>query len=108
MRKTILITLALGCFTLTGCQTTNPYTGESQTSKAAVYSGVGALSGAVLGALANGKNGALAGAIAGGALGAGAGYYQGNYSAPQQGGTAIVLDSHGDKIEYTPTLFFYR
>ena len=34
---------------LAGC-TTNPYTGESQASKAGIYGGIGAATGAVIGA----------------------------------------------------------
>lgn len=59
---------------MAGC-TTNPETGESQISKAAIYGGIGTLGGAVVGAAAGGSKGAMIGAVAGGATGAGYGVY---------------------------------
>src|SRR6185503_18869510 len=65
---------------LAGCQTTNPYTGEQQTSKTTIGASIGALAGAVLGA-ATGKDAkdrrkrALIGAGIGGITGAGVGAY---------------------------------
>jgi len=71
--KTLLaaaVALSLG---LAGC-TTNPYTGEQQTSKAAMGAGIGAVGGAVVSAMTGGKRknvllGAGIGALAGGAVG---------------------------------------
>lgn len=63
---------------LAGCTTVNPYTGQTQTSKAAWGTGIGAAAGAATGALVS-KNhrgtGALVGGLAGAALGGGVGYY---------------------------------
>lgn len=64
---------------LAGCQTTDPYTGESKTNNTAKGAGIGALAGAVLGAAVNHDNrgqGALAGAALGAAAGGGWGYYR--------------------------------
>lgn len=36
---------------LSGCQTTNPYTGEQELNKTATYGGMGALAGAVIGGI---------------------------------------------------------
>ena len=63
------ITLALA-----GCQTTDPYTGEQKTSNTAKGAGIGAVGGAIAGAIISGKrkNVLLAaglGALAGGAVG---------------------------------------
>ena len=57
---------------LIGCQTTDPYTGESKASNTAKGAGIGVLAGAVLGAAVNHDNrgkGALIGAAAGAAVG---------------------------------------
>ena len=63
---------------MTGC-TTNPYTGESQTSKGAWGALAGAATGAAVGALSSSKGdrkkGILTGVAAGAALGGGIGYY---------------------------------
>lgn len=75
MKSKIKLLTALSIATLiVGC-TTNPETGQSQVSKAAVYGGIGTLGGAVVGAAAGGKKGAMIGAVAGGATGAGYGVY---------------------------------
>jgi outer membrane protein OmpA-like peptidoglycan-associated protein len=58
---------------LSGCTTTNPYTGEQQISKTTIGTGVGVAGGALIGALAGGQKGALIGAALGGATGAVAG-----------------------------------
>ncbi|MBA3582453.1 MAG: OmpA family protein [Gammaproteobacteria bacterium] len=63
-----------------GCATVNPYTGESQTSKAASGAMIGAATGAILGAATadnkkQRKDRLLKGAAIGGATGGGVGYY---------------------------------
>lgn len=60
-----------------GCTTVNPYTGETQTSKAVWGTAIGAATGAATGALVAGNSGkgALVGGLAGAAIGAGTGYY---------------------------------
>lgn len=60
-----------------GCTTVNPYTGQTQTSKAVWGTAIGAATGAATGALVAGNSGkgALVGGLAGAALGAGTGYY---------------------------------
>ncbi len=62
---------------LAGCTTTNPYTGQSQTSKAVWGTAIGTAAGAATGALVS-KNhgaGAIVGGLAGAAVGGGVGYY---------------------------------
>lgn len=82
MRLMIVGALA-GAVALTGCTTQDPYTGQTKTSKTTWGAGIGAATGAVLGA-ATGKNAedrrkrALIGAAAFGAAGAGVGAYMDN------------------------------
>lgn len=74
-----ILTISVICALIAGCTTVNPYTGESQTSKATWGTVIGAATGAATGALVAHKGhrgmGALVGAAAGAAVGGGAGYY---------------------------------
>lgn len=69
-KKPIAGILALSILTLTGCQSVNPYTGETQTSNATAGGAVGAIGGAAIGAIAGGGRGALIGGALGGLTGA--------------------------------------
>jgi outer membrane protein OmpA-like peptidoglycan-associated protein len=89
-----------------GCQTTNPYTGEQQTSKTTIGASIGAVAGAVLGA-ATGKNAkdrrkrALIGAGIGGLTGAGVGAYMDAQEAKLReklAGTGVSVTRNGDEI----------
>ena len=101
------IALAMaGTVALAGCQTTNPYTGEQQTSKTSIGAGIGALAGAVLGA-ATGKDAkdrrkrALIGAGIGGLAGAGVGAYMDQQEAKLRqklAGTGVSVTRQGDNI----------
>jgi outer membrane protein OmpA-like peptidoglycan-associated protein len=73
MKKSFICGL-LAVSMLSACAT-NPYTGESQVSKTAWGTGIGAAAGAGIGALAGGKKGALIGAGIGAVAGAGTGAY---------------------------------
>ncbi|MGD2064670.1 MAG: OmpA family protein, partial [Nitrospirota bacterium] len=77
--RSIVVGSVLIAFGLSACTTVNPYTQEKQVSKVAVGTGIGAASGAVIGALtASGKHrrrNALIGAGIGAIAGGGAGYY---------------------------------
>ncbi len=87
---------------LAGCQTTNPYTGQQETSKSTTYGLGGVLAGAAIGALANGKNGALAGAVIGGAAGAGYGNYLDRQEAmlrTQLQNTGVQVYRNGDQLK---------
>ena len=68
---------------LAGCQTTNPYTGEQQTSNATRGAVIGAAGGAVVGALTN-RNQAGRNALIGAGIGALAGGLVGNYMDNQE------------------------
>lgn len=106
MRSIGLVTLTAAAVTLAGCQTTNPYSGEQQTSKATWGATIGALSGALIGA-ATGDDakerrkralvGAGAGAIAGGSVG----YYMDVQEAKlreQLKGTGVSVTRVGENI----------
>ena len=108
MSKTKLITgIVVGsAVMLTGCQTTDPYTGEQETSKTTIGAGIGALAGAVLGA-ATGKDAkdrrkrALIGAGIGGLTGAGVGAYMDAQEAKLRkklAGTGVSVTRQGDNI----------
>ena len=103
MKKTLPIILAVSM--LAGCTTINPYTGETQTSKAVWGTGLGAAAGAATGALVskNHGKGALIGAAAGAAVGGGVGYYLDTQEAElraelESTGVSVVRDSDSIRL----------
>jgi outer membrane protein OmpA-like peptidoglycan-associated protein len=104
--KSIVITMLVLCFALTGCYTYDPYTGEKKISDTTKGAGIGAATGIVVGLLTGGdaaahrKNALIAGgvgALAGGAIG--------NYMDRQQAelrhdlaGTGVSVTRMGDNI----------
>jgi outer membrane protein OmpA-like peptidoglycan-associated protein len=107
MRTHVIVLSALisGSLALHGC-TTNPYTGESQTSKAGAGAVIGAVAGAAIG-LATGDNAkerrkrALIGAGAGGLAGGGVGFYMDQQEAKLRQklqGTGVSVTRSGDNI----------
>lgn len=101
-----LVLAVAGTVALAGCQTTDPYTGEKETSKTTIGAGIGALAGAVLGA-ATGKDAkdrrkrALIGAGVGGLAGAGVGAYMDAQEAKLRqklAGTGVSVTRQGDNI----------
>jgi outer membrane protein OmpA-like peptidoglycan-associated protein len=98
------LTIAALCaaMTLTGCTTTNPYTGQQQTSDATVGTGLGALGGAGIGALVGGGRGALIGgafgALTGGLIGNG--MDRENAELRQQlVGTGVQVQQNGNYVQ---------
>jgi outer membrane protein OmpA-like peptidoglycan-associated protein len=103
-RYLVIVSVIAGL--VAGCQTTNPYSGQQQTSRTTIGAGIGALAGAAIGMLTGGdarqhrKNaliGAGVGALAGGATG--------NYMDRQQAklrdqlqGTGVQVVRKGDDI----------
>ncbi len=88
---------------LAGCTTVNPYTRESQTSKAAKGAGIGAAAGAVVGLLTKGDKlqNALIGAGVGALAGGGVGYYMDVQEAKLRQkleGTGVSVTRVGDNI----------
>jgi outer membrane protein OmpA-like peptidoglycan-associated protein len=91
---------------VTGCTTTDPYTGEQKTSKTTQGAAIGAAAGAVLGVATSSKKdrgkGALIGAAAGAAIGGGIGQYQDRQEAElrqQLEGTGVRVQREGDMLK---------
>ena len=88
---------------MAACTTVNPYTQESQTSKAAKGAGIGAAAGAVVGLLTKGDKlqNALIGAGVGALAGGGVGYYMDVQEAKLRQklqGTGVSVTRNGDNI----------
>ena len=90
---------------LAGCQTTNPYSNESQNSKATNGALIGAISGAAIGVFSSSSSdrgkGALIGAASGAAVGGGIGYYMDVQEAElrkQLQSTGVSVTRNGDNI----------
>lgn len=103
MKKFIVAGLVL--FSVTGCQTIDPYTGEQKVGSATAGAGIGAIAGAVLGAAVSSKNdrkkGALTGALVGGAIGGGIGHYMDQQEAllrQELQGTGVQVERRGDEL----------
>jgi len=96
----------LTSFALSACTTVNPYTNESQTSKAAIGAGLGALAGAVVGLISGDdsrerRKRALIGAGLGGLAGGSVGYYMDVQEAKlrqQLAGTGVGVTRQGNNI----------
>ncbi len=104
MKKLVLATL-IATVAITGCSTTNPYTGEQQTAKATTGSVIGAVAGAAVGAASSSsgdrKKGILIGAASGAAVGGGIGYYMDVQEAElreQLQASGITVARQGDNI----------
>ena len=103
MKKALPIVLAFTM--LAGCTTTNPYTGEKQTSKLVWGTAIGTAAGAATGAIVSkdrGK-GALIGAAAGAAVGGGVGYYMDTQEAElraelESTGVRVVRDGNNIRL----------
>ena len=104
LRRFTIIGLCVA--SLSACTTINPYTNETQTSKAVIGAGTGALAGAVVG-LITGDNSrdrrqeALAGAGIGGLVGGAVGYYMDVHEAKlrkELNGTGVDVVREGDNL----------
>ena len=94
--------LAVTALLISGCQTTNPYTGEKEVNKTSKYGGVGALAGAVVGGLVDGGDGALKGAAIGAAAGGGYGYYVDQQESKLRAAlqnTGVQVKRQGDSLQ---------
>lgn len=103
----VLVSAATVCSMLfiSGCQTTNPYTNESQNAKATNGALIGAIAGAAIGVASSSKSdrgkGALIGAASGAALGGGIGYYMDTQEAElrkQLQSTGVSVTRSGENI----------
>lgn len=107
MRKSIRFAVPLAAaLMVTGCTTTNPNTGETQSNRTGTGAAIGAAVGALAG-MASGDGGsssrdrALIGAAAGAAAGGGIGAYMDRQEAElreSMQGTGIGVDRQGDNI----------
>lgn len=93
----------IAIFTAASCTTVNPYTRETQTSKAVKGAGIGAAAGAVAGLLTKGDKleNALIGAGVGAIAGGGVGYYMDVQEAKlrqRMEGTGVSITRVGDNI----------
>lgn len=79
-----VIVFALAMSLQTGCQTTNPNTGERQTSKAGQGAVIGTLAGAVLGAITSSSKNRQRNMVIGAGLGAITGAVAGSYMDEQE------------------------
>ena len=100
--KSIFSVAALSLLLLTGCNTTNPYTGQTEMSDSTKGAGIGALGGAVVGVLAGGGRGALIGGAVG-ALGGGLiGHNMDNQNAELRQrlmGTGVQVNQVGNEVQ---------
>ncbi|MEZ5525900.1 MAG: OmpA family protein [Pseudomonadales bacterium] len=100
-----ILALALIAVLTAGCQSIDPYTGEQKTSNTAKGAGIGAVSGAILGAVVNHddrEKGALIGAASGAAIGGGVGYYMDRQEAALRQrleGTGVRVQRVGNEIK---------
>ncbi|NVK42230.1 MAG: OmpA family protein [Oceanospirillaceae bacterium] len=98
------ITLAMAMAVLAGCTTLDPYSREEKTAQATKGAGIGAVTGALLGAAVDHHDrgrGALVGALVGGAVGGGIGHYmdQQEMALRQRlDGTGVGIERVGDDI----------
>ena len=102
----LLLPTALSVSLLAGCATVDPYSGEQKTSNTAKGAGIGAVTGALIGAATasdddRGK-GALIGALGGAAIGGGIGYYMDRQEAmlrEKLQGSGVQIQRNGDEIK---------
>jgi outer membrane protein OmpA-like peptidoglycan-associated protein len=102
IRKLVIGLVCISTISVTGCTTTNPYTGQQQLSDATVGTGVGALGGAGIGALLGGGRGALIGGAVGAVTGGliGNSFDQENAELRQQlVGTGVQVQQNGNYIQ---------
>lgn len=106
--KKLLVAAGLSALVLAGCQSVDPYTGQTRTSRSTYGAGIGALAGAAIGALTNTSNSkqmqknALIGAGVGALAGAGVGAYmdrQAEELAAELSGTGVSVVRTGDQIQ---------
>lgn len=95
-----IMTMAAAAVVLAGCTTTDPYTGEQRTSRTTQGAVIGALGGAIVGALTNTSSGeqAAKNALIGAGIGALAGGAVGNYMDQQEAELRRELESTGVRV----------
>ena len=101
--KALLVVLSV--LIMGGCVSTDPFTGGQKVSNTAKGAGIGAFTGAVIGAATSGSDNrteaAAIGALAGGVFGGGVGFYMDKQEAQlrqQLEGTGVRVQRNGDNI----------
>lgn len=104
-RSELFATILVFTGILSGCATTDPYTGEEKTTKASTGAAFGALAGALIGAASSSKNDRTKGVLIGAGVGALAGGSVGYYMDKQEDklrkqllGTGVSVTRDGDNI----------
>jgi outer membrane protein OmpA-like peptidoglycan-associated protein len=107
--KKLLMMAAVSAFVLAGCESVDPYTGQSRISRSTYGAGIGALAGAAVGALTNTSNsrqmqknaliGAGVGALAGGGIGAYMDHQAEELAAELRGTGVSVVKLPGNQIQ---------
>jgi outer membrane protein OmpA-like peptidoglycan-associated protein len=102
MKKFLIV---VGVFSLVGCMSTDPYTGQQKVSNTAKGAGIGAVTGALIGVATSSDEdrgkGALIGAASGAAVGGGIGFYMDRQEAALRAkleGTGVRVVREGDNI----------
>jgi len=97
--------LAVAVFSLVGCMSTDPYTGQQKVSNTAKGAGIGAVTGALIGVATSSDEdrgkGALIGAASGAAVGGGVGFYMDRQEAALRAkleGTGVRVVREWDNI----------
>ncbi|OGT05989.1 MAG: hypothetical protein A2103_03380 [Gammaproteobacteria bacterium GWF2_41_13] len=88
--------------TLTGCMTTDAYTGNRKVNDTSIGTGIGAVGGAIVGGLIGGRDGALIGAAAGGLTGGVIGHVMDKENDELRQrllGTGVQVTKVGDSIQ---------
>lgn len=103
-KKTVISLLVAMAIAVSACETTNPYTGETEVSKTTKGAGIGAVGGAIAGAIIGHRNRGK-GALIGAGIGALAGGVAGNYMDKQDAqlrsrlqGTGVSVTKVGNQI----------
>jgi outer membrane protein OmpA-like peptidoglycan-associated protein len=100
--KLFFASIAISLTLLSGCSSTNPYTGETQTSDATKGATIGAIGGAAIGVLAGGGRGALIGGALGGLGGGLIGNSMDQENAELRNtlqGTGVQVQRQGNSIQ---------
>lgn len=102
MKKFLIV---VGVFSLVGCMSTDPYTGQQKVSNTAKGAGIGAVTGALIGVATSSDEdrgkGALIGAASGAAVGGGIGFYMDRQEAVLRAkleGTGVRVVREGNNI----------
>ncbi len=99
--RTGALALAAASLITAGCTTVNPYTGQTQTSRAVKYGAIGGAVCALIGAGESGQRARNAG-LGCGAIGAGVGAYMDVQEAElrqELAGTGVQVSRNGDQLE---------